>query len=195
MSTPSTSPFAFIREHMVALGLLALLILSVWLGPQLARGFGLFEDKAHVHIAVDAHATDVVAVEVEQAVEEAVEAALAAAFEAEHVEAEVAAALEAVRQELSGLEHEIAGLDIDDLVAMRQHDVTPAFIAAIAEAGFDNLDVDDLVAMKIHGVTPAFIESMAEAGFDDLDVDDLVAMKIHGVTPEYAELMNGLFDK
>jgi len=70
-------------------------------------------------------------------------------------------------------------LSVDDLIALKQHGVTPAYIRSIEAAGYKP-NVDDLVAMAIHGVTPEYIAQMKAQGFK-LDVDDLVAFKIHGV--------------
>jgi hypothetical protein len=32
-------------------------------------------------------------------------------------------------------------------------------------AGYDNLDVDDLVAMRVHDVTPEYVQSIRDMGF------------------------------
>lgn len=65
----------------------------------------------------------------------------------------------------------------------------PGFLAALAQAGYGNLEVDEIVEMKVHGITPDFIRQMSAAGFGKLTSRQLVELRVHGVTPGYlAEL-------
>jgi beta-lactamase regulating signal transducer with metallopeptidase domain len=77
-----------------------------------------------------------------------------------------------------------ANLPVDDLLALRTHGVTPAFIHEMNALLNRKLAVDTLTAFKIHDVTPAFISELKAAGLNDLSADDLVAYRIHGVTPQ-----------
>ena len=49
-----------------------------------------------------------------------------------------------------------------------------SYIDAMKAAGYDDLDVDNLVAMRVHGVTPEFVRDMRNAGYEP-DADELVA--------------------
>ena len=60
----------------------------------------------------------------------------------------------------------------------------PDFIDNMDRAGLKNLTVDQLIALKIHEVTPEYIQQTKAMGFD-LNIDQLTAFRIHGVTPEY----------
>ena len=42
--------------------------------------------------------------------------------------------------------------------------------------GFD-ADLDDVLALKIHGVTPEFIDEARARGFEDLSVDQIIQLK------------------
>ena len=77
--------------------------------------------------------------------------------------------------------------DGQELVAMKIHDVTPAYVKGMREAGF-NPDAQEIIAMKIQDITPEYVRQIRAAGFDP-DAQELVAMKIHGVTPEYQRML------
>jgi beta-lactamase regulating signal transducer with metallopeptidase domain/sporulation protein YlmC with PRC-barrel domain len=61
-----------------------------------------------------------------------------------------------------------------------------SFIEDMKAAGYDNLDVDELVAMKVHGITPDYIRGMRATGLDP-DIGEIIGMKIQGITPEYVQ--------
>jgi len=83
-------------------------------------------------------------------------------------------------------------LSVDTLTAFRIHGVTPQFISEMKAAGLGNLDGDELVAFRIHGVTPQYIADWRAAGYDHLTGDELVAFRIHGVTADFVQEIKGL---
>ncbi len=80
-------------------------------------------------------------------------------------------------------------VDRGELMPMASHDVSFAFIEAMAKSGYDDLTLDRLLEFRIHGVTPEFVQAMHREGLGDIPSSRLVEMRIHGVTPEFVAAM------
>ena len=93
--------------------------------------------------------------------------------------------------------HIVTGeIDLDDLIALKRHNVSPEMLKELRKLGHDDLDLEDAIAASVHGITAEFIKGMRDAGYPDLEMEDLVAMRIHGVKPEFvAELRKVGFPK
>lgn len=78
-------------------------------------------------------------------------------------------------------------LDAEQIAAMKSQDVTPEYVAQIRALGFKP-DADEIVGMKVHDVTPEFVKSMREMGINP-DADEVIALKVHDITPEYRRAM------
>ena len=81
-------------------------------------------------------------------------------------------------------------LGVDDLVAMRVHEVTPEYVQSIRDMGF-SADPEQVVAMKVQDITPQYVQEMRAMGFKP-DGDEIVAMKVHEITPDYVKQMRAL---
>ncbi|HWW16937.1 MAG TPA: M56 family metallopeptidase [Candidatus Dormibacteraeota bacterium] len=81
----------------------------------------------------------------------------------------------------------IGELTVDQLIAMKIHNVTPEYVRGFHELGL-HPDADELVAMRIHGVSPEYVHDVRGLGLNP-DQDQLVAMKIHGIDAEYVRGM------
>ncbi|HKV79876.1 MAG TPA: M56 family metallopeptidase [Candidatus Sulfotelmatobacter sp.] len=77
------------------------------------------------------------------------------------------------------------GLSADDLIALKIQGVTPEYVRAIHDLGFQP-DADGLVGLKVQGVTPEYIKELRSLGFKP-DVDEIIGMKVQGVTADYVQ--------
>lgn len=73
---------------------------------------------------------------------------------------------------------------VDQLLAMKIHNVTPQYVSEMKQRGMQ-LDIDHLLAFRIHNVDPAQLERMSAQGYK-LNADQAIAMRIHNLTPEMA---------
>jgi beta-lactamase regulating signal transducer with metallopeptidase domain len=76
-------------------------------------------------------------------------------------------------------------LSADDLIALKIQGVTPEYVRAIHDLGFQP-DADGLVGLKVQGVTPEYIKELRSLGFKP-DVDEIIGMKVQGVTADYVQ--------
>ncbi|MEO0818256.1 MAG: M56 family metallopeptidase [Pseudomonadota bacterium] len=78
---------------------------------------------------------------------------------------------------------------IDNIVDMRIHGVSPAWIGSLEDAypGLAGLTYDQLIELRIHGVDAAFLRSLSTMGFAEPRFQEIRDAAIHGVTPGYVE--------
>jgi beta-lactamase regulating signal transducer with metallopeptidase domain len=76
-------------------------------------------------------------------------------------------------------------LSADDLIALKIQGVTPEYVRAIQDLGFQP-DADGLVGLKVQGVTPEYIKELRSLGFKP-DVDEIIGMKVQGVSADYVK--------
>jgi beta-lactamase regulating signal transducer with metallopeptidase domain len=60
-----------------------------------------------------------------------------------------------------------------------------SFVAGIAAAGFTGISVDEIIALKEHGVSPSYMHSIAEAGIGKPSPQELIHLHNHGVNAEH----------
>ena len=65
------------------------------------------------------------------------------------------------------------------------------FIAGLAAQGYKNIDVEELIELRIHGVTPEYIAELKTLGLTGLTTKELKELRIHGVTGDYIRELNG----
>jgi beta-lactamase regulating signal transducer with metallopeptidase domain/DNA-directed RNA polymerase subunit F len=98
------------------------------------------------------------------------------------------AADESFIEEMVEATHE--DLDVEQLVALKIHNVTPEFIEEVRNLDI-NADVEEIITMKIHDVQPEFLKEMRSIGFKP-DADQLIAMKVHDLSADYVKGMRSL---
>lgn len=79
----------------------------------------------------------------------------------------------------------LTNLSVRELASMGIHEVTPAYIQGIRAAGYNNLSAKELTNLRIHDVTPGYIKSLRDAGFGNLNAKQLAEFAVHEVTPAF----------
>jgi hypothetical protein len=74
-----------------------------------------------------------------------------------------------------------ANLTLEQLIKLRDHDVSRAFVDSMRVAGRDDLSVDELVELYDDGVDAAFVREMHCLGFANLTPSEWAALRDHGV--------------
>jgi hypothetical protein len=74
-----------------------------------------------------------------------------------------------------------ASLTPAQLIELRNHDVSGAFVQQMRVAGLGELSVADLIELHDHDVTPRFVRDLREVGFTELTRDDVVALRNHDI--------------
>jgi beta-lactamase regulating signal transducer with metallopeptidase domain len=83
-------------------------------------------------------------------------------------------------------------MPVDELVALKIHGATPDLVRELKEGGLDKLSAEHVVAFRVHGVSPEFVRELKNLGYDDLNEDTLVAFRVHGVTPAFVQEVKSL---
>ena len=77
------------------------------------------------------------------------------------------------------------GSDLDKLIAMKIHGITPEYARSMANLGFGKPTDDELISLKIFGVTPETVQGLKAAGIAPANLQDLISSQIFKVTPEF----------
>jgi hypothetical protein len=78
-----------------------------------------------------------------------------------------------------------ASLTAEQLVALRDSDVSRAFVEQMRAAGLNALRIEDLIELHDEGITPRFVLDLREAGLANLTRDQLGELYCHGVDAAY----------
>jgi len=90
------------------------------------------------------------------------------------------------------MEDFFATLTTEQLVALRDSDVSRAFVEQMRAAGLNALSVEDLIELHDEGITPHVVLDLREAGLADLTPDQLVELYCHGVDAAYVREVRAL---
>ena len=70
---------------------------------------------------------------------------------------------------------------IDDVVRVRDHGVSPEYLADMKELGLKDLTLAQIVRLRDHGITPGFVNHARARGYTTTDPDELVRLKNGGL--------------
>jgi len=77
-------------------------------------------------------------------------------------------------------------LSVDELIALRIHDVTPEYIDEM-RATFPDASLRQIASMRMHGVTTAYVRGMRAAGVQVRSSRDAARLRQMGVTPAFVK--------
>jgi hypothetical protein len=83
-----------------------------------------------------------------------------------------------------GVRDAVPDASTKQLIELRIHGVTLAYIREAQQAGYKDLTAQDYVEMRIHGVETAFLRDLKSFGYN-LPARDIVELRIHGVSSEF----------
>lgn len=75
-------------------------------------------------------------------------------------------------------------LTVDELIALRIHGVTPAYIAEMRGV-FGSMSLKQIQQLKMMGVSPRYVADMRAAGVNITTPREATQLKMHGVTPDF----------
>jgi hypothetical protein len=78
-----------------------------------------------------------------------------------------------------------ANYTVDELICLSAHDVDPAYVSAVRNAGYADLPLEEVIEMHAREVDPTVLARFHHAGLDDLTVDEIIEMNAHEVAPNY----------
>jgi hypothetical protein len=78
-----------------------------------------------------------------------------------------------------------ARFTLDELIGLSAHDVDPAYVNAVHDAGYSDLPLEEVIEMHAREVDPVVLARFHRAGLDDLTVDEILEMHAHEVDPNY----------
>lgn len=89
----------------------------------------------------------------------------------------------------------LGDLSVDDLVELRNHDVTPRFVRELGEAGFNGLTSDEVIELRNHDIGAAFLREMRDAGLGEVALDQLVELSDQGVDAAFVRELRGPYNR
>ena len=76
-------------------------------------------------------------------------------------------------------------LTVDELIALKIQNVTPAYINEVRSLGFGELRYRDVISLKTHGVTAQYVNDLRAAGVTINTAREARQLKMFNVTPEF----------
>jgi hypothetical protein len=76
-------------------------------------------------------------------------------------------------------------LSAEQLVRLRDHGVSGAYVRDLGAQGFKNVPLEDVVRSKDHGVSAEYVADMKALGFKDLTLDQIVRLRDPALTPRF----------
>jgi hypothetical protein len=83
-----------------------------------------------------------------------------------------------------------AKVSVDQIIAMRDHGVSPSFINSFHEMGYKDMSLDQAIKLRDHGVDPDFVQDMKKVGAKDITLDQAIEFRDHGVTVDYVRTLH-----
>ena len=81
--------------------------------------------------------------------------------------------------------HDVRDIPADDVVRLRDHGVDAEFVGELRQIGYGPLPVDAMIQLRDHGVDADYIRTLVRHGIRDVPPADLARLRDHGVTPDF----------
>jgi hypothetical protein len=76
---------------------------------------------------------------------------------------------------------------LEEIVQLREHGVSPSFIAKFHDMGYPDVPLDKAVELRDHGVDPEFVDDMKKIGQRNITLDEAIRLRDHGVSVAFVK--------
>ena len=78
----------------------------------------------------------------------------------------------------------------DQIIELSEHEVDPAYLTGLREAGLTDLTVEQIIELSEHGVEPSYLIKLRQAGLTDLSLDQIIESRQRFAATMLLKLIN-----
>ena len=76
-------------------------------------------------------------------------------------------------------------LSVDEIIELRTHGVTPAYLSDVNAAGWGKLPNRQIIELRVHGIRADYLKAIKDAGYANSPLREIIEAHIHGVRAEH----------
>src|SRR5215831_2485027 len=79
--------------------------------------------------------------------------------------------------------------NFDQIIELSEHEVDPAYLKGLREAGLSDLTVEQIIELSEHEIEPGYIKALREGGLSNLTFEEVIELSEHEVDPAYLKAL------